>query len=249
MRSCFPNTTRCRSTPGEMANCCLPKGATEATLLGTFDQPAARAMFSSSRKWWDRRREIRRMPTFAIVAPCASPQVTTQDAHGQPLVDPLFEDGTGAPITSAAQKPTPVTEIQWSADDALPFPVCLSSKFLDSKGKEQTLTERQRGLRQRRSGRSRPVRCQASTLGPFRAHESSIRPIQPRTAATPRRAVPVPVRYRPLIPDSPITQAVSLQLAGSPVTAAIVHLLTNSFVTLDGRQRLNLSHRSSRRPG
>ena len=44
--------------------------------------------------------------------------------------------------------------------------------------------------------------------------------------------MPIPVRYRPLIPDSPITQAVSLQLAGSPVTPAIVHLLTNSFVTL-----------------
>ena len=36
----------------------------------------------------------------------------------------------------------------------------------------------------------------------------------------PTPPVPIPVRYRPLIPDSPITQAVSLQLAGSPVTPA-----------------------------
>ena len=53
-------------------------------------------------------------------------RVTTQDAQGNPLVDPLFEDGTGKPITSAGQKPTPVTEIQWSTADALPFPVYVS---------------------------------------------------------------------------------------------------------------------------
>jgi hypothetical protein len=40
------------------------------------------------------------------------------------------------------------------------------------------------------------------------------------------------VRYRPLVPDSPITQAVSLELAGSPVTPGIVHVLTNSYVAL-----------------
>ena len=43
----------------------------------------------------------------------------------------------GSPITSAAQQPTPVTEIQWSRDDALPFPVCISSKFLDSTRKNR----------------------------------------------------------------------------------------------------------------
>lgn len=35
-----------------------------------------------------------------------------------------------------------------------------------------------------------------------------------------------------MLPDSPITQAVPLQLASSPVTATVVHLLTNSYVTL-----------------
>src|SRR6185437_6579738 len=48
----------------------------------------------------------------------------------------------------------------------------------------------------------------------------------------PTPPVPLPVRYRPLIPDSPLTQAMPLGLAGSPVTPGIVHLLTNSFVTL-----------------
>src|SRR5258707_14716860 len=44
--------------------------------------------------------------------------------------------------------------------------------------------------------------------------------------------VAIPVRFRPVVPDSPLTQAVALQIAGSPVTPTIVHLLTNSLVTL-----------------
>ena len=60
--------------------------------------------------------------------------VATQRRPGQTLVDPLFDQGAGDPITSAAQQPTPVTEIQWSADDALPFPVCISSTYPDSTG-------------------------------------------------------------------------------------------------------------------
>src|SRR5262249_41103044 len=48
----------------------------------------------------------------------------------------------------------------------------------------------------------------------------------------PKPPVPVPARYRPMLPDSPVTQAVLLELAGSPITSAIVHLLTNSFVAL-----------------
>ena len=46
-------------------------------------------------------------------------------------------------------------------------------------------------------------------------------------------AVPLPVRYQPVMPDSPVTQAVTLQVAVSPVTSGVVHLATNSYVTLD----------------
>src|SRR5262249_1319403 len=48
----------------------------------------------------------------------------------------------------------------------------------------------------------------------------------------PAPAVVVPVRFRPTLTDSPITQAVALELAGSPVTPGIVHLLTNSPLQL-----------------
>ena len=77
--------------------------------------------------------------------------VTTQNAPGQPLVDPLFEEGTGKVVVAVSQQPTPVTEIQWSAADALPFPVCISSTFMNSNGDRADADRRQRGLWQRRA--------------------------------------------------------------------------------------------------
>ena len=212
------------------ADCCLPNGATEATLLGTFTNLQVGDVLIFQEMMGPQTgnpadADIRHRCAVRLT------QVTTQDAKGQTLVDPLFEAGTGAPITSAAQNPTPVTEIQWSADDALPFPICVSSKFLDSKGKEQTLTDVSVVF-----GNVVLADHGLSLSGIDLGTVPRPRIFYPRNRSAdrcqPAPALPVPVRYRPVIPDSPITQAVSLKLAGSPVTSAIVHLLTNSIVTL-----------------
>ena len=50
---------------------------------------------------------------------------------------------------------------------------------------------------------------------------------------SPTSPVPFPVRFRPQIPDSPITQAVPLPLAGTPVTPGIVSLVPNGYVSLN----------------
>ena len=50
--------------------------------------------------------------------------MTTQNANGTTLVDPLF-DVDGIAITTTSQTAQPVTEIQWSIEDALPFPVTM----------------------------------------------------------------------------------------------------------------------------
>ena len=122
------------------ADCCLAQAATEATLLGSFPKLQAGDVLifqemigpqTGNTADADQRHRCAVRLT----------KVTTADAAGNPLVDPLFEQGTGKPITSPAQAPTPVTEIQWSADDALPFPVCISSKYLDSQQKEQNLPD------------------------------------------------------------------------------------------------------------
>ena len=98
---------------------------------------------TSSSSW---RRSVRRpgFPADADIRHRCAVRLTAvaiTDGQGRPLVDPLFESGTGAPIRSAAQLPTPVTQIQWSQDDALPFPVCISSTFVDATGAKQSIAD------------------------------------------------------------------------------------------------------------
>jgi hypothetical protein len=212
------------------ADCCLPKGATEATLLDSFPklQVGDVLIFKEMvgpQTGNEADADVRHRCAVRLT------KVTIQDAAGNPLVDPLFEKGTGKAITSLAQTPTPVTEIQWSADDALPFPVCVSNKYLDSQQKEQTIPNVSKVFGNVVLA-DHGVSLKDIDLG-IAPRPSIFKP--PGLAAdrcNPTPPVPIPIRYRPPIPDSPITQAVSLQLAGSPVTPAIVHLLTNSFVTL-----------------
>jgi hypothetical protein len=212
------------------ADCCLPKGATEATLLDSFPnlQVGDVLIFEEivgPQTGNEADADVRHRCAVRLT------KVTMQDSAGNLLVDPLFEKGTGKAITSSVQTPTPVTEIQWSADDALPFPVCISSKYLDSQQKEQTIQNVSKVF-------GNVVLADHGIT--FKDIDLDVVPrpsiFKPPSAAAdrcnPTPPMPIPVRYRPLIPDSPITQAVLLPLAGSPVTPAIVHLLTNSFVTL-----------------
>jgi hypothetical protein len=226
----FPQHNRMPFYTWGDSNCCLSKGATEATLRGAFPNLQVGDVLIFQEMLGPKTGD----PADADLRHrCAVrlTNVTTQNAQGQPLVDPLFENGTGKPITSAGQKPTPVTEIQWAREDALPFPVCISSKFLDSTNVEVTLTDvsvvfgnvvlADHGLLQ--SGVPLPAVPSPAIFYPPDPIANRCKPTQP---------VAQPVRYRPALPGSPITQAVALPLAGSPVTPSIVHLLTNSFVSV-----------------
>ena len=102
--------------------CCLPKGATEATLKGPFPNLKKDDV-------------IILMESLAPVtgkAGDADPgrrhavrltQVAALDANGDPLVDPL----TGEQIT----------EIAWHPEDALPFPICVSSEVEQDDGTKE----------------------------------------------------------------------------------------------------------------
>jgi hypothetical protein len=211
-------------------NCCLPRGATEATLRGSFAnlQPGDVLIFQEMMgpQTGDAAdADMRHRCAVRLTA------VTTQNAQGQPLVDPLFEEGTGDPIVSVSQRPTLVTEIEWSSDDALPFPVCISSTFLNSSGDRQTLTDvsvvfanvvlADQGLSF--SGVALGAVPEPSLFKPPNLAADHCNPSVP---------VPLPVRFSPVIQDSPVTQAVQLPLAGSPVTPGIVPLIPNGYVSL-----------------
>ncbi len=210
------------------AECCLSQGATEATLLGSLVnlQPGDVLIFQEvvgPQTGNPADADIRHRCAVRIT------QVATQNGQGQPLVDPLYESGTGLPIVSASQQPTPITEIQWSADDALPFPLCLSATLANPGATAKPLLNVSVALGNvvlADQGLSMsavplgvvPVPLVSQPVNPAAAQCQQATPC-PQTAA-----VVAPVRYRPMIPDSPLTQAVPLTLAGSPVTPGIVPL-------------------------
>jgi Baseplate J-like protein len=212
-------------------NCCLPAGATEATLLGSFPnlQPGDVLIFQEMlgpQTGNPADADIRHRCAVRLTA------VTTQNAAGQPLIDPLFETGTGKVVVSASQQPQPVTEIQWSTGDALPFPVCISSTFLNANGDEQTLTDVSVAFGNVVLA-DQGLSFTGISLGTV-PEPGIFQPLGPAAdRCAPTSPVPYPVRFRPQIPDSPITQAVPLPLAGSPVTPGIVPLLANGFVSLN----------------
>ena len=212
-------------------NCCLPKGATEATLYGTLAnlQPGDVLIFQEMKgpqTGEPADADIRHRCAVRLT------QVTTVNSQGQALVDPLFEDKTGKAITNpATQKATPVTEIQWSADDALPFALCLSSTFLNSSGAHQNVPDVSVAFGNVVLA-DQGLSLSGVDLGTVPGPALFFPPDPDGDHCDPTAPVPVPVRFRPVVPDAPITQAVPLPLAGSPVTPGLVKLNATGPVDL-----------------
>jgi len=198
-------------------DCCLPKGATEATLTGTLSnlQPGDVLIFQElvgPQTGNPADADLRHRCAVRLT------QVTTQDGRGNTLQDALFGS-------------TPVTEIQWAAEDALPFPLCLSSSFIAADGTNTSVTNvsvalgnvvlADHGL----SMSGMPM----GTVPPPRLYW----PPNPATdRCNPQPPSPLPVRFRPKVPDSPLTQAVLLPLAGIPVTPGIVPFAGLGYISI-----------------
>ena len=220
-------------------DCCLPIGATEATLNGTYPNlhPGDVLIFKeavSPQTGLAGDADLRHRCAVRLT------QVVALDGSGQPLVDPLFEAETGLPLVSPAQKPAPITEIRWSAADALAFPLCLSSTLLDTNGDRQSVA----GV--------------SIVLGNVVCadHGLSFPGVNLGTVAQPRLLYPaafsadlgqhsgrvaVPVRFRPFLPESHLTQAVPLQVGGRPVGLSAVMLSAIGPVSLqDGNGIVSL---------
>jgi hypothetical protein len=219
-------------------NCCLPEGATEATLQGSYPDLAIGDVLIFQEVVGPGTgvpgdADIRHRCAVRLTA------VTTTDAAGNQLVDPLF-DTSGNPITSPAQKGQPVTEIRWSTDDALPFPVCISATITSAGGNLTLLNNVSIVLGNvvlADQGLTMPL----ASLGTVPAPSMFYAPSPGADRCTQPAPAPLPVRFNPTLADSPLTWAVAQPLAGSPSTpnpvpllaAAPVNLLDgNGFITL-----------------
>jgi hypothetical protein len=204
------------------ANCCLPAGATEATLAGSYPnlQPGDVLIFQ----------EMKGPQTGDPADADIRHRCAVRLSQVAGLSDPLNKDKVGNPMK--------VTEIRWLQEDALPFPVCISSSYLDSKGDAQTVSDASvafgnvvlsdQGL----SFSGKKLR----KVPPPRLF------LPPNPAADRCNLVPptaLPVRFRPQVPDSHVTQAVpvpavSLTLGGkgNPIVTKPVMLSAAGLVTL-----------------
>ena len=208
-------------------SCCLPQGATEATLAGSLPNlhPGDVLIFQEiigPQTGNPADADIRHRHAVRLTG------VATHDGSGEPLEDPLFLDAGGQPL--------PVTEINWSEEDALPFPICISSTYLDASGNEQTVSDVSVAFGNvvlADHGLSMPGKDLGLVPEPrifFPAGTD-----RDHCDVSPRKAVPP--RFRPHVPDSPLTQAVpfdavSLPAVGNPVTSAPVLLGPSGFAGL-----------------
>ena len=211
-------------------DCCLPQGAVEATLKGSYPNLQAGEVLIFEEVIGPQTgnpadADLRHRCALRLT------QVATLDANGLPLVDPLFDQNGILISDPATQNPTPVTEIQWCQDDALPFPICISSSYLDSNGNQQTVANVSVALGNVVLA-DHGLSISGANLGTVPQPRLKYPPDPAADRCQPTAPTPLPVRFRPTVPDSPLTQAVPQPLAGSPVTPSVVLLGGTASVNL-----------------
>lgn len=194
--------------------CCLPKGATRATLAGAY--PALKAgdvlVFAEE------------------LGPRTGVDADADRAHrcAVRLIDvrPAQDPSGGLFLPVPNNNPVDVTEIAWAAEDALPFPLCLSTITDAEHGAVYlaevsaaygniVLADHGRTLSAEDLGAVPPARL---TLASSSDNVSCARPPLQR----------VPPRFRPRLTERPLTQALALTapaLFSLSATAAIITAL------------------------
>jgi Baseplate J-like protein len=219
-------------------NCCLPQGATEATLQNSYTNLAVgdvlifqEVLGPGTGVAGDA--DIRHRCAVRLTA------VATTDAAGATLVDPLF-DTSGNAITSSTQTAQQVTEIRWSTEDALPFPVCISATYTGADNKQVFLKNVSvvfGNVVLADQGLSMPP----ATLGTVPPPSMFYAPGPGADRCTQPAPSPLPVRFNPTLAFSPLTWTVAQPLTGSPSTPNPVPLSAtapvsfpdnNGFITL-----------------
>jgi hypothetical protein len=210
------------------ARCCLPIGATSATLKGHF--PHLRGSVSHPVPQPEQEEGLPTHPPGDIVVfeevkgPRTGAEADADPAHrhavhltnvrafqsnepqgDEPLIDPVTEER--------------ITEIEWAAEDALPFPLCVSSETDESHGRRFVedvslvrgnivLADHGRTIIEEHLG-------SVPTSGLFYASKPEA------DRCLPEKSRAVPVRFRPILREGPLTHAASVNPTG-PAQAAFV---------------------------
>lgn len=196
--------------------CCLPKGATRATLSGAYPNLKSGDVLLFE----EARGPSTGAPEDADPTKRCAVRLTSAAVGSDPLGGEFLTSPSGAPV--------PVTEIEWSRKDALPFPVCVSSRagslfFADVSVARGNIVLADHGLT-----------IGNETLGPVPASNPALAVAAGGSRCEPHASVATPARFRPILQQAPLTQRASFvptasateTLATSPADALPVISLT-----------------------
>ena len=181
------------------SDCCLPRGATRATLAGRFDRLAAGDVLVME--------EVRGprtgVPGDADPARRHAVRLTRVTLAEDPLGG-LFR-------TPPTPDPSEVTEIEWSAADALPFPLCISAT-VEKDGKEMPVAVSVA------RGNIVPADHGLSVVEPLPDAVPAPKILRPPALSDPcgpHDREPVPARFTPALAARPVTNAALYDPSGS----------------------------------
>jgi hypothetical protein len=181
--------------------CCLPKGATQATLKGNFPHLKAGDVLVFAEEQGPRTglpddadRDHRWAVRLTDVRLSTDPSGKLFESKPEPEDESLDVD---------------VTEIQWAEQDALPFPLCLSTTITDQNDKSVYIDKVSVAYGNIvLADHGRTVHDEA--LGKVPASHLTLASVNDELSCKHRPLKPVPPRFRPKLAARPLTQALPL---------------------------------------
>ncbi|MBV9992213.1 MAG: putative baseplate assembly protein [Alphaproteobacteria bacterium] len=180
--------------------CCLPKGATSATLVDGWDEPGGKRALQL---------KVGEVLIFEeVVGPRTGNPADADPSHRQavrltkvsPNVDPLYKQ--------------PVVDIEWCSEDALTFPLCLSAEMpppdCDCRGRISVARGNVILVGHGLGRRNEPI----GKVGTQSSSENC------PTDCAPRETVVSPAPFRPVLQGVPVTHSVPLD--GCACTGALI---------------------------
>lgn len=187
------------------SECCLPAGAVRATLRGDLAMLAPGDILIFEERIGPR-----------------TGRASDADPAKRWAVR-LLQVASG--IDKASNPPQPITEIRWADEDALPFPLCISGRTATEFG-GAVVSKVSRALGNIVLADHGLTRSDVDLGAVPEPHLYLVPPDSAAPCTQPKRAA-VPPRYRPLLPEAPITQAEPYVHPPASASAAIRQSLRN----------------------
>jgi uncharacterized phage protein gp47/JayE len=185
------------------SECCLPKGATRATLEGRFDRLRPGDVLILEETCGPRTGQ----PADADPSHRQAVRLTDVSVESDPLGGAFLDTPTASPVD--------VTQIAWRADDALRFALCVSSVIEEGEKKVPIVTAVARGnIVSVDHGQTVDEALPDAVPKP-----RLLRPAPTTGGCTHQDPVPIPPRYAPALGLAPVTQAAPWDNASSAGTA------------------------------